>query len=81
MSSNPTTSHLKVITTGGTPKARQFLNAMIAGDDAGCARIFDEIMESQPTVSVIEGGKADGQGAMNAPVGKTVSRSDTGVQP
>jgi hypothetical protein len=58
MSSNPTTSHLKVINTGGTPKARQFLNAMIAGDDEGCARIFDEIMDSQPKVSVIEGGKA-----------------------
>ena len=48
---------LQVI-TGGTPKARQFINAMIAGDEEGCVRVFDEIMASQPTITVIEGGKA-----------------------
>jgi hypothetical protein len=48
---------LQVI-SGGTPKTRQYIDAMIAGDEESCVRIFQDIMATQPTLTVVGGGKS-----------------------
>lgn len=48
---------LQVISVG-TPKTRQYIDAMIAGDEERCVRIFQDIMATQPTLTVIDGDKS-----------------------
>ncbi|MEZ5455844.1 MAG: hypothetical protein R3F04_06995 [Lysobacteraceae bacterium] len=57
---------LQVI-SGGTPKTRQYIDAMIAGDEESCVRIFQDIIATQPTLTVIDGGKSTTRKSAESP--------------
>lgn len=58
MTIHTTARRLRALAQGGTPKARVFIKAMVAGDEQACARVFADILAKQPQFAVIDGSKA-----------------------